>query len=628
MSCTSGPPSCFRREFGPRWAREPGRGFMVLALALLGGACTGSIGSMNNSPTSGSGGSAAGTGGTQAGKGSGGTQGASRGSGGSTQNGSGGDTGSGGASQSGSGGSSSQGTGGSGTGGAPPVPLSKGGVMLRLLTRTEYVASVQSLLGTLKATMDLPDETSVAGFVAVGASQMSVTDAAATAYETASLAAAGEVFADAQRWQKLVGCQPKADLSDACVTTFIKTFGRRAFRRDLSADETQQWLGVAQNAAKMAGTAAFGLTFLTAGLLQSPNFLYRVETNKVDSTGRLKYDGLSMANRLSYALTGGPPSVALLDAAASGQLDTADGVRTAAAPLLADPAVIDRMTAFFLEYAQAQQVLVVSKSKAYPAFTEALKASMLESTRLFIKNIVLAPDADVRAFYDSDRTYVDATLAPIYGAKAPTSGFGQVTLAASTGRAGIMGQGSVLAGQSQPDRTSPTRRGVFILESLLCTTPPPPPAGVLTEIMVDPTLTTRQLLEAHRADPKCSGCHTLFDPLGMALEHFDPIGKYRETDNGLPIDATGTKGAMMFDGGAQLGAMLRQSPTVMSCLVRNFYRQTNGRPEDSDDLAQIQVLADALAARNYGWSGFLADFVASDAFRSAPALPITTTGSM
>jgi hypothetical protein len=145
--------------------------------------------------------------------------------------------------------------------------------------------------------------------------------------------------------------------------------------------------------------------------------------------------------------------------------------------------------------------------------------------------------------------------------------------------------------------------------------------------MVDPTLSTRQLLEQHRADPKCSGCHTLFDPLGMALEHFDPIGKYRDTDNGVAIDASGMKGTVSFNGGAELGAMLRQTPVVLSCLVRNFYRQANGRAEDANDMAQIAILADALAARNYSWSGFLADFVASEAFRSAPALPITT-GSM
>jgi len=184
--------------------------------------------------------------------------------------------------------------------------------MLRLLTQAEYLTSVQALLGTLTAQLPPVAETSVAGFVAVGASEMSVTDTAATAYETGALAATAEVFADTARWQKLVGCAPKADLSDACVTTYIKTFGKSAFRRDLTNDEVTQWLGVAKNAATLAGTAAQGLATVTSGLLQSPNFLYRVETNKLDTTtGRLKYDGLSMASRLSYLLTGGPPTAAL-----------------------------------------------------------------------------------------------------------------------------------------------------------------------------------------------------------------------------------------------------------------------------------------------------------------------------
>jgi hypothetical protein len=517
----------------------------------------------------------------------------------------------------------------SGTGGSlPPVVLSKGGVMLRLLTQAEYLTSVQTLLGTLTAALDAPGDTSVAGFVSVGAGQMSVTDMAATAYETASLAATAEVFGNATRWHTLVGCTPKADLSDACVTTYITNFGRAAFRRDLADEEVQQWLGVARNAAMLAGTAAYGLQTATSGLLQSPNFLYRVETNAVDSSnGRLKYDGLSMANRLSYLLTGGPPSAALLDAAASGQLDTADGVRTAAAPLLMNAGVADRMAAFFSEYAQAQQLLLVSKSATlFPSFNAALQSSMYESIQRFLKNIVLAPGADVRSFYDSDQTFVDSKLASFYGVKAPASGFGQAQLPASSGRAGILGQAGIIAAQSQPDRNSPTRRGVFILETLLCTTPQPPPQGVNTTIVVDPTLTTRQSLEMHRTNPQCAACHALFDPLGLALEHFDPTGKYRDTENGLAIDTTGFALGMSFDGAAQLGAVLRQDSRVLACLMRNFYRNANGRVEDDKDPDQIDSLAKSLAARNYVWSDLLADFVASDAFRSAPALPVT--GSM
>ena len=156
-----------------------------------------------------------------------------------------------------------------------------------------------------------------------------------------------------------------------------------------------------------------------------------------------------------------------------------------------------------------------------------------------------------------------------------------------------------------------------------------PPAGVDTTVLpLDPAhpQTRRQQLEAHRANANCAACHALFDPLGLALEHFDPTGKYRDTENGLAIDTTGFALGMSFDGAAQLGAVLRQDPRVIACLMRNFYRNANGRAEDDKDPDQIDSLVQSLAAHNYVWSDLVADFVASDAFRSAPALPVT--GSM
>ncbi len=524
----------------------------------------------------------------------------------------------------GAGGSASASAGNAGS--AANVPLETGGVKLRLLTQAEYRASIQDLLGTVKAQLSLPDDTSVSGYISVGAAQISVGDMAAEQYETASLAATAEVFADAQRWQGIVGCQPKADLSDACVTTFIKSFGQRAFRRELDDAEVTQWVGVAQNGALLASSAAQGLATATSGLLESPNFLYRVETNKLDaSNGRLKYDGLSMASRLSFLLKGGPPSADLLTAAAAGQLDTVDGVRAAATPLLTDASAADRMVAFFSEFAAIQQVLKVDKStQLFPSYNAALQQSMFQGTQLFLKNIVLGASADVRSFYDSDQTFVDAALAPIYGVSPPASGFAQVTLAAEAARAGILGQASLIAGESQPDRNSPTRRGAFILQNLLCLTPPPPPPGVITTLPQDPNTTARQKMEQHRKNPSCAACHALFDPLGFGLEHFDAIGKYRTTDNGLPIDSTGTLDGVAFDGAAQLGAALRQNVRATSCMVRNFYRNANGRAEDDVDAAQIDSLVKDLASHGYIWRDLIADFVASDAFRSAPALPLMT----
>jgi hypothetical protein len=518
-------------------------------------------------------------------------------------------------------------TGGAGGGGGSiPQDLSKGGPKLRILTRTEYQNAVADLLGTISAPLTLPDDTRTGGFASIGGAKLFLNTPSVELYETASRAAAAEVFGDAARWQKLVGCQPKADLSDACVVTFIQTFGKRAYRRSLADAEVQRWLQVGKGIAQLAtSSAAKGLEYVTAGLLQSPHFLYRVETNRLDeSIKRLKYDGPSMATRLAFTLTGHPPSDALLAAAAAGQLDTADGIKTAAAPLLNDPKTIDRMTEFFSELSGADVVLLVDKDETtFPAFNPALRSSMLQATQLFIKNIVLAPSADVRSLFDSNQTFVDATLAPIYGVAAPASGFAQIALGPDAGRAGILGQAAVVAGHSQPSRTSPTRRGVFISATFLCVEPQQPPAGVITTIPEDPTLTTRQRLEQHRSNPSCAGCHSLFDPFGMSMEHLDAIGKYRATEGTLAIDSTGTLDGVAFNGEAEFGAVLRQNPRVMSCMMSNFYRAMNGVVEASEDTAQIDALGQTLAAKGYVWRDLVAEFVTSDAFRSAPAPAVT-----
>jgi hypothetical protein len=527
------------------------------------------------------------------------------------------------------GGSSGQSKGGaSGAGGsAGASALSSGSVKPRLLTQAEYRASVSSLFGDVATPLDLPSDVSIGGFITLGASKVNVTLDAAERYRSASRAVAAEVFGDAARWQELVACQPQEDLSDSCVETFVKTFGKRAFRRELSDAEFQQWVQVARNAAMLAGDAAQGLAALTSGFLQSPNFLYRVETNALDpGNGRLKYDGPSMAVRLAYFLTGGPPSAELLAAGEAGELDTAEGVKAAAASLLSDDETLVReLTSFFYEWTQTDLVLAVEKDpQLFPNFNNTLRISMREGTRLFLEKVVLAPDADVRTFFDSDQTFADAALAPIYGLTPPSSGFAQFTLPPEQDRAGILGQAAVIAAHSRPDHTSPTARGLFVLNAFLCTLPDPPPAGVVQELPFDPDWTTRQRLEQIRSDPTCGDCHVQFDPLGLALEHFDSIGQYRETENGLPIDTSGAlEDGTEFDGAAGLGKALHDSAQATECLLRKFYRSVNGRDDDRYDQSQIEGMAAGLRSRGYVFRDTIADFVASDAFRSAPRVPLT-----
>ena len=261
----------------------------------------------------------------------------------------------------------------------------------------------------------------------------------------------------------------------------------------------------------------------------------------------------------------------------------------------------------------------------FPNYNTALQNSMFQATELFLKNILLAPAADIRSIFDSDQTTSSTRRSPPSTGVAALGllGFMQIKLGPETGRAGILGQAAVLAGHSQPDHNSPTRRGVFLLETFLCTTPPSPPAGVNTMLPPDPTQTRRAQLEAHRKNPTCASCHALFDPLGLGLEHLDAIGAYRATENGIAIDATGTLDGVAFDGAVQLGAAFRQSARAMTCMTSNFYRAATGRADAAPDSAEVDKLSQTLTAKGYVWRDLVAEFIASDAFRSAPAAVVT-----
>jgi Protein of unknown function (DUF1592)/Protein of unknown function (DUF1588)/Protein of unknown function (DUF1595)/Protein of unknown function (DUF1587)/Protein of unknown function (DUF1585) len=495
---------------------------------------------------------------------------------------------------------------------------------LRLLTQIEYKNSVAALLGvTIPDTLVLPDDNSVAGFGSVGASVVAVSESAAEKYETASQTLVQGIFTDAARWQALVGCQPQVALQEACVEDFVRSFGRRAFRRDLTEAEVTQWLGVARAAATAADDAATGLAAVTAGLLQSPNFLYRAEHAVPDvALLRLKFDGPSMATRLAYAITGASPDEALLADAAAGKLDTLEGIRTAATSLLSKPEANQFMLEFFTELTQLPHAEFVERDpEVFPTLTDSLRASMIEEARRWLADVVLAPTADVRTLFNSSTTYVDAPLASFYGLQAPPgNGFQKVELPPESGRAGILGKAGFLMAHSSPDSTNPTRRGNFILKSFTCTVVPLPEITVSLPKAVEGEgpKTTRQLFEGHLIDDSCVGCHTLMDPFGFALEHFDAIGKYRETENGLPIDAEASFGASTFDGALELGQVLHDDARTPSCFVRNFYRYANGSVDDTTDSAVITALAGTLQQKGYVWRDLVLEFVTSDAFTSFP----------
>lgn len=494
----------------------------------------------------------------------------------------------------------------------------------RLLTRLEYQNTVAALLKIDASTLVLPEDTAIAGFGSVGAKEVTVNEVAAEAYEKASQNLAIEVFSDAERWPAIVGCQPQADLSDACVETYLRDFGRRTFRRPLTEEEVTQWVALARSAATSGEEprAELGLAAVTAGVLQSPNFLYRVESATPDvASGRIRFDGLSMASRLAYLITGSGPDDVLLDAAIAGDLDSVEGVRQAATELLSGAS--EHMTEFFAELVQLDLAKKVERSEElFPTLDEELRESMVGETERWLSEVVVAPGADFREFFLSRTTFVDQRLSEFYGLQGSAQDFREVSLGAGTGRAGILGKAAFLMAHSSPDSSNPTRRGNFILKSFLCTEIPPPVGLVVSLPEPDESegpKTTRQLFEQHAIDASCVNCHRLMDPFGFALEHFDSVGHYRENENGLSINAQATFDDDTFDGAVELAEVLSQREELTECFTENFYRYANGTEDATVDRELIAGLAAGLAQNGYVWRDMLLEFAASEAFTSLDA---------
>jgi len=506
----------------------------------------------------------------------------------------------------------------------PFVPAPAG---LKRLTRRQYIASLRDLLGSdVRIPNDLEVDTPLHGFSSIGAAQLTVSPRTAEQVEAAAFDVAQQVFGDASRRRALLGCTP-ASTGDACVTGFIARFGRRAWRRPLTMAEQARWVGVVGAVAPLYNDVWKGIEHAVAGMLQSPNFLYRVELGAPDPAhpARLRYTPWEMASRLSYFLWNTTPDDALLDAAEAGTLGTVEGVRAQVRRLLASPRAREAVGNFFTEYLKLDRLDTIARDPAvFPLMSPTLPTAMRAEVLGMLDAIVFARDADVREMFDTRATVLNDELARLYGLPfaAPTGPGGTLvpfTLPANGPRAGVLTTAALLTLNAHATETSPTLRGRFVRQFLLCQDIPPPPPGVTTTLP-PPTAqprTLRQRLEEHRSNPTCAGCHALMDPIGFGFEHFDSLGQYRTTDHGLPVDASGEIDGMRFRNAAELATLLRRHPRVGVCLSRQVYRHATSHLDTDGEAASLRDVGDTFARAGYRFRTLLEAIAVSDGFRYA-----------
>lgn len=490
---------------------------------------------------------------------------------------------------------------------------------LRKLTAKQYEGSVRLIFGDgVISELEIPQDTSALGLDAIGAVEHAVSPQAIELYELTSRRLGELSLTDPTARQRVMSCTPSGVADEGCFSQIAERVGRLAWRRSLESEEIADLAGVAMLAATEYEDAEQGVAALVSALVQSPDFLYQVEIGdpNPEQPSHRRLRPSELASRLSFFILGRTPELSLLDRADAGELDDEEGVRAAAAEMLAKPEAKAALRSFYSEIFNLRTVMQIQKDpELFPYFTDATRAAIAEETLLFIDDIVWTRDADAREIFDADFTFVNQDNAWLYGLSVTGDAFQKITI---DGRVGLLSKPSLLAKLAHPSMTSPTKRGLFVLTTLLCDPVPPPPEDVNPTFPPDDgqPKTMRQRLELHMQQDGCASCHAQTDPIGLALESFDSVGRVRETDQGLPIDLTGqVNGFGEFEGVAGVASILREHPDAPICMARQLFRQSMGHLEVDGEEPALEAIDEAFASGGYSIQGLLVEIAASPAFR-------------
>ena len=416
-------------------------------------------------------------------------------------------------------------------------------------------------------------------------------------------------------------CHPDAgDEAAACARQILSRLAQRAYRRPLTDADVGLLLDFYQQRERTDGFES-GIQFALQRLLSDPEFLFRIEREPAGAAPGATYalDDLALASRLSFFLWSSIPDAELLDTAIRGDLSDPAVLEVQVRRMLRDRRSRALVDNFAGQWLLLRNIPTVQPDPIlFPTFDENLRAAFQRESELFVESI-LREDRSLVDLIAADYTFVDERLAAHYGIPGVYgSRFRKVTL--DGGRAGLLGHGGLLTVTSYPNRTSPVLRGKWVLENLLGAPPPPPPPDVpsFPERGEDgEPATVRELLEMHRRNPACAGCHAPMDPLGFALEQFDAIGRWRTSDAGAPIDARGVMptGAA-FDGLAGLREMLSSNPEpLVRTVTEKLLAYALGRAIEYYDYPAIRGIVRDAAEDDYRWSSVVLGIVQSPAFQ-------------
>lgn len=488
---------------------------------------------------------------------------------------------------------------------------------LRRLTQTQFHNSIKSVFGEEIVVPKLAEpDLSIGGLLSVGASTTTVTPRGVESLETVAYQLADQVVSNPAIRARLIKCEPAGVDDTNCMGAVIEELGPQLWRRALTNEELSQLTAVGLQAAEALNDFDEGLTFPIAALIQSPNFMYRIELGKDGN-----FDSQELATRLSYFLWNTTPDAELLEAATSGELSTREGLFAQASRLLESPKSRDGLRNFFSEQLKLYELDHFQKDpQVFEHFTSSLGEDAAEETLKLLEYIVFDENSDYRDIMTTSKTFINRQLSALYDVPAPSAEeFSYVDLEDYSPRVGLLGHASILGLNSHAVSSSPTLRGKAVRNILLCQLIPAPPVNVDTSIP-EPSGTTntmRERVAEHLTDPSCAGCHRLTDPIGLALENFDGIGRWRDYDNGEIIDPSGDLDGSEFVTPYELGVAIRNHRQFVPCIVRTLNRYATGRVETTAERAWLETLVERFEGHKYRFKALALEIVMSPFFAQA-----------
>ena len=436
--------------------------------------------------------------------------------------------------------------------------------------------------------------------------------------------------------QKLFVCRPATPTEEpGCARSILEPVTRRAYRRPVTETDLEPILSAYRKGQQTGGFQG-GIELALQRVLISPEFLFRVERDRPaqqadaganNAATIYPLSDLELASRLSFFLWSSVPDDELINVAAKGTLHKPEVLERQVRRMLVDPRSAALVENFAGQWLMLRNVNSIAPNlKQYPDFGEDLRLAFRKETELFFES-VMREDRSLLEFLNANYTFVNEQLADFYGipnVRGPQ--FQRVTLSDDSPRRGLLGKGALLGVTSHADRTSPVKRGKWILENLLGTPPPEPPPNVpalmTTATPSGAVLTLRQRMEQHRANAVCASCHSQMDPLGFALENFDAVGKYRTVDEGFnPIDASG----LFLDGTKITGpdglrqALLARSDRFVATVIEKLMIYALGRGMEPTDAPAIRAIRRDVVNNEYRFSSVLLGIVKSLPFQMRKA---------